>query len=126
MNYVQEFLVSRYIISSKQDRLLYEINSKKKKENFINHFCHDTLSFIISDKIVFRGNVYDSFNFIKNENNFFVISYDYIDGKKMEKADLLKYMENESLAVVAISDSRAIIKEENDGNSHVFVLKSSK
>lgn len=51
MNYVQEFFVSRYIISSKQDRLLYEINSKKKKENFINHFCHDTLSFIISDKI---------------------------------------------------------------------------
>lgn len=126
MNYVQEFFVSRYIISSKQDRLLYEINSKKKKENFINHFCYDTLSFIISDKIVFRGNVYDSFNFIKNENNFFVISYDYIDGKKMEKADLFKYMENESLAVVAISDSCAIIKEENDGNSHVFVLKSSK
>lgn len=126
MNYVQEFFVSRYIISSKQDRLLYEINSKKKKEKFINHFCHDTLSFIIPDKIVFRGNVYDSFNFIKNENNFFVISFDFIDGKKMEKADLLKYMENEYLAIVAISDSCAIIKEEHDDNSHVFVLKSSK
>ena len=32
MNYVQEFFVSRYIISSKQDRLLYEINSKKRKK----------------------------------------------------------------------------------------------
>lgn len=45
---------------------------------------------------------------------------------KNGKADLLKYMENEYLAIVAISDSCAIIKEEHDDNSHVFVLKSSK
>lgn len=125
MNYIQENFISKYIISQKKNRLLYEINSKKKKFNFINHFCHDTLSFVIPEKIVYSGNISNANNYII-ESDFLVISSDFIDGKMMKKEDLILYMEKEYMAIVAISDLIAIIKEEYEFDSHIFILKNTK
>lgn len=125
MNYIQENFISKYIISQKKNRLLYEINSKKKKSNFINHFCHDTLSFVIPEKIVYSGNISNANNYII-ESDFLVISSDFIDGKMMNKEDLILYMEKEYMAIVAISDLIAIIKDEYEFDSHIFILKNTK
>ena len=125
MNYIQENFISKYIISQKKNRLLYEINSKKKKSNFINYFCHDTLSFVIPEKIVYSGNISNANNYII-ESDFLVISSDFIDGKMMNKEDLILYMEKEYMAIVAISDLIAIIKEEYEFDSHIFILKNTK
>lgn len=125
MNYIQENFISKYIISQKKNRLLYEINSKKKKSNFINHFCHDTLSFVIPEKIVYSGNISNANNYII-ESDFLVISSDFIDRKMMNKEDLILYMEKEYMAIVAISDLIAIIKEEYEFDSHIFILKNTK
>lgn len=125
MNYIQENFISKYIISQKKNRLLYEINSQKKKSNFINHFCHDTLSFVIPEKIVYSGNISNANNYII-ESDFLVISSDFIDGKMMNKEDLILYMEKEYMAIVAISDLIAIIKEEYEFDSHIFILKNTK
>ena len=33
---------SNYVVFNKRDRLIFDLNSKKKKEKFMNYFCHDT------------------------------------------------------------------------------------
>lgn len=44
----------------------------------------------------------------------------------MKKEDLILYMEKEYMAIVAISDLIAIIKEEDEFDSHIFILKNTK
>ncbi len=42
MNLYQEYFISNYVVFNKRDRLIFELNSRKKKEKFMNYFCHDT------------------------------------------------------------------------------------
>lgn len=124
MNYIDLF-ITKYIKSFRKDRLIYEVNSKKKKENFINHFCHETLKYIEEKKIIFHGKKHECFEALKayNKENFFVLSSFYIDGIMMDLKELELYMENEYMSIVAISDNIAIIKEEEESLSNIFILK---
>ena len=95
MNLYQEYFISNYVVFNKRDRLIFELNSKKKKE-----------------RIVYEGNVIDAMPYIKSINEFYVITYDNIEGKMLDKNELMKYIEEEYMPIIAISKSLVIIKEE--------------
>ena len=125
MNKYQEFFISNYIISSKKKRLIYEIDSTKKKRCFIDHFCHDTKKFIISNKIIYEGELNDSFFImerVKNEH-FFVMSENYIDGITMDYNELKELLDKDLMEVIAISKKHVIIKEETEKKSNVYILE---
>ena len=112
MNPYQEYFISNYVVFNKRDRLIFELNSKKKKEKFMNYFCHDTKKIIIPERIVYEGNVIDAMPYIKSINEFYVMTYDNIEGKMLDKNELMKYIEEEYMPIIAISESLVIIKEE--------------
>ena len=125
MNYYIDAFITKYIKSHRKDRLKYEINSVKKKENFIDHFCHDTKKYVDERKIFFYGKPYECFDILKSNNTdvFFVISYIYIDGIMMNLKELELYIEKEYMAIVAITKDLAVIKEEGDFKSNILILK---
>lgn len=123
MNSYQEYFISRYIESHKKERLIYELNSKNKKYKFMDHFCHNINNYIVSKKIVFIGNLSNVINHIRTKDIFFVMSYDNINGKMMYMDELIEYLENEYMPVLAISNSFVIIKNESDDSSNIFVLR---
>lgn len=65
---------------------------------------------IIPERIVYEGNVTDAMPYIKSINEFYVMTYDNIEGKMLDKNELMKYIEEEY--IIAISKSLVIIKEE--------------
>jgi len=124
-NLYYDLFISKFIVSNRKERLKYEIDSKKRKKDFINHFCHDTLKYINIKRIIFEGQPHDFFNRfqIRNREMFFVVSELYDDGKMMTVDELKLYIDNEYMSIVAISNSIAIIKEETEFNSHIYVLQ---
>lgn len=125
MNYYIDLFISKYIKSNKKDRLIYEINSKKKKAEFINHFCHDTKKYVEENKVIFYGKLNECLKMIKsnNKNNYFVISDNYLDGLMMNFDELKIYLEKEYMAILAISDDLTIIKEETEAESYAYILR---
>ena len=126
MNPYQEYFISNYVVFNKRDRLIFELNSKKKKEKFMNYFCHDTKKIIIPERIVYEGNVIDAMPYIKSINEFYVMTYDNIEGKMLDKNELMKYIEEEYMPIIAISKSLVIIKEEVEKKGHLYILKENK
>ena len=121
MNPYQEYFISNYVVFNKRDRLIFELNSKKKKEKFMNYFCHDTKKIIIPERIVYEGNVIDAMPYIKSINEFYVMTYDNIEGKMLDKNELMKYIEEEYMPIIAISESLVLIKK-----VHLYILKENK
>ena len=71
-----------------------------------------TQKIIIPERIVYEGNVTDAMPYIKSINEFYVMTYDNIEGKMLDKNELMKYIEEEYMPIIAISKSLVIIKEE--------------
>ena len=126
MNPYQEYFISNYVVFNKRDRLIFELNSKKKKEKFMNYFCHDTKKIIIPERIVYEGNVIDAMPYIKSINEFYVMTYDNIEGKMLDKNELMKYIEEEYMPIIAISESLVLIKEEVGKKGHLYILTENK
>ena len=51
----EKSFVKRFIKKAKQDRLLFELNGKKRK-NGIERFCHNTEDMIVTERIAYSGN----------------------------------------------------------------------
>lgn len=78
---------------------------------------------IIPERIVYEGNVTDAMPYIKSINEFYVMTYDNIEGKMLDKNELMKYIEEEY--IIAISKSLVIIKEEVENRGHLYILKEN-
>lgn len=50
-----------------------------------------TRKIIIPERIVYEGNVTDTMPYIKSINEFYVVTYDNIEGKMLDKNELMKY-----------------------------------
>lgn len=124
MNNYQELFITKYVKIIKQDRLKYEIDSKKKKNNFLNHFCHDTFKYVDEKKIIYNGKYSEIVDIFEqfNKEIFYVISTDF-DGKMMNMNDLKQYLSNEYMPVIAISYNVVIIKEEMESYSNLYIMK---
>ena len=125
MNNYIELLFNKYINSTKKDRLLYEFESKNEKSIFFSRFCHNSKDILDTTKIVFEGSVEKLLlNISPNINDaYFIISELYHKGIEMNYNEMKEYLSNEYMAIIAISDSLCIIKEENEGKTLSYILK---
>jgi hypothetical protein len=53
------------------------------------------------------------------------MTYDNIEGKMLDKNELMKYIEEEYMPIIAISKSLVIIKEEVEKKGHLYILKEN-
>ncbi len=125
MNGYEKRLIDEYIVSTKKSRLTYELNSTKKRHDFIMRFCHDSKKYIEQKRIICYGDLKNTLSMITAKENYrvFVISDLYPDGIMMNFNDMILYLENEYMSVIAITDSCALIKEESDSKSYAYLLK---
>ena len=121
-NFVYSFINSFY-----QNRILYELSHTKKRINAIMRFSLNVNELINDSMINYKLDKFDNkiFNSFFNVKSLYVISFKYIDGIMMNIEDLLEYINNENMPVIACTNDLALIKIEfeNSKNNFFFLKK---
>ena len=121
-NFVYSFINSFY-----QNRILYELSHTKKRINAIMRFSHNVNELINDSMINYKLDKFDNkiFNSFFNVKSLYVFSFKYIDGIMMNIEDLLEYINNENMPVIACTNDLALIKIEfeNSKNNFFFLKK---
>ena len=125
---IEEEFVRDFINFLFQKRLLFELKSKKKRLDAIMKFSHNAENMINISCIHSKYSKFDYLEFGKflNQEEYYVISFKYIDGQRMKINELLDYMQTEYSPIIAIGMNKAIIKKEFEKNSNNFLLLNRK
>lgn len=110
--------VEKFIVKSKRDRLLFELNGKKRIDG-IGRFCHNAGEMLIKEKIVAYGNHLGHDEIIKIAEKYgvpekwHIIAYDQsIDKTVCDLDKALKLVLGNGMAAVVFSDNTAIVETE--------------
>jgi hypothetical protein len=117
---IETSFVKKYIKKEYQDRLLFELSSKKNRQRAISRFSHD------SDIILINSFVKTNIEKLKQQNNehkkIYIISEDECDGTIMELSQAFDFLEKTYMAAILISDKFAIVKEEIEGKAPTVLI----
>lgn len=125
--FVENFIQKRY-----RDRLLFELNSPKKRVDFLSRFCHNADEIIDPNKIVLKGKKIDTdiekeLKQHKINDEVYVLSFKYSQGQSLGLQEALDYCEEENMPVIIIlSDDLALIKTEVEFGAPLKLLLSKK
>lgn len=125
---IEEEFVKNYIVSSKRDRLLFELHGKKRIEG-ISRFCHCADDFLIESAIKLSGeHITDELQkAIKKskENKCYIISfYEDIDGTEIDKNEVLEAILGRGMPSIAVFDDFAVLEtEQEQGTAMKFLLQ---
>ena len=119
---VEQFFVKTYIDEDYQERLLFELNSMKKRSKALSRFSHDAEK--VLNKVLDKRIITDLSELHENDKAVYVISWDENDGMYIPFEDAMRYCENTYTSVILIGNSFSLIKEEAEtGKPKIFYLK---
>ena len=119
---VEQFFVKTYIDKDYQERLLFELNSIKKRSKALSRFSHDAET--VLNKVLDKRIITDLSELHENDKAVYVISGDENDGMYIPFEDAMRYCENTYTSVILIGNSFSLIKEEAEtGKPRIFYLK---
>ena len=119
---VEHFFVKTYIDKDYQERLLFELNSMKKRSKALSRFSHDVET--VLNKVLDKRIITDLSELHENDKAVYVISWDENDGMYIPFEDAMRYCENTYTSVILIGNSFLLIKEEAEtGKPKIFYLK---
>lgn len=125
----QEF-VYQFLNRRIRERILFELNSNKKRINALMRFSHSIDDIIDERNIVSKTNVLIKENlskiFFHNRLMVYVISYKLLDGKMMTVDDAIEHANNEYSPVIMYCDRTAIIKSEYESGSPMYYILKCK
>lgn len=117
-NEIEKKFIQQFIIKNKQDRLLFELSSKKR-QNGIGRFCHSADDYLIKDKIKLSGNKLYYDEIVKaaekysSSKQWYIIAYDPMLDKKLCKlSDALDLVLGNGMAAIIVADNMAIVETE--------------
>ena len=116
--------IRKYIIDLKKDRLIYEYNSKKR-QNCIMRFCHNAEILIKKNCIKRKGKSEDIIMYLRKNDSYFIVSTKYDSGTYMNYDDLKKYLDDDLLVVIIISENFSIVREEVEYDSTAYLISSN-
>jgi hypothetical protein len=116
---IEERFVRAFINKQFQDRLLFELASKKNRVKAISRFAHNAAT-ILNDKYIIKRGCFEDANFEKEiatlinvNNDCYIISDNDLDGKLVNfKAAFQKCMDYPMALVIICGENVAIVKEE--------------
>lgn len=123
---LEEKFVNNFINQSYRDRLLFELKTSKKRLNALMRFSHNTNNLVKKDMIYskLKKFEYNQLNNFLNGQNFYVISFKYLNGIIMNVNEVLDYISDECMPVIVCGNNNAIIKEEFEkGKDNFYLLK---
>lgn len=109
--------VKKHIKKEYQERIIFELQSKKNREKAISRFSHSS-DMILKDQFVkctmaeLQNHLADSCG-VKEE--CYMISGDTLDGHILPLHDAVEYCQASHMAVILISSKFAVVKEEFEG-----------
>lgn len=129
---MEEKFVKMFIQKQYQDRLLFELNSKKR-EKAIDRFSHNAKNVLKENLILMQGanikieDVKKVLNIHKNSKEVYLISLNSLYDKKLMKFELaFNIFLDEYLPMIIIGETFALIRQETSGNlSLKYVLRES-
>ena len=115
---IEENFVNSYIVKSKRERLLFELQGKKRRDG-IGRFAHGAESLIDDSKIRLKGQYItkDLREIVAAANTgpCYVISwYEELDGKEFNKDDVPDLLFGSGMPSIAVFDNFAIIETEQE------------
>lgn len=127
---IEQYFIHTYITKNRQDRLLYELSSPKKRGDGIQRFCHGTMQLIKPSMIRYQGKdvsvLQNNINMCQ-ENQCYLISDDStIDGTWQDRETVLsQIIENGGASIAIFKDFVIIETEQVQGAAEKFVLGSA-
>lgn len=125
MNFsIESEFVKKHIKKEYQERLLLELQSKKRREKALSRFAHSA-QLILKDYFVATTIVSLEKNlFSKNcmSENCYVISDGANDGMTLPLTDALGFAKTSYMAVILITPKKIIIKEEYEGKEPLYFV----
>ncbi len=127
MNFSIEIdFVKKYIKKEYQERIIFELQSKKNREKVISRFSHS------SDRIL--KNLFVKCTIAELQNHLadscgvkeecYMISGDTLDGQILPLHDAVEYCLTSYMTVILIFSKFAIVKEETEyGEPRIFISK---
>ena len=120
MNQVlEEKFVKKHIKNSFQDRLIFELSSKKHREKAIDRFSHQA-DVLLNDS--YQKVKQSDLSFLKDEGNVYVVSLDKIDGTTFSGNEAFDYCWKTFSPVILIGNGFSIVKEELEGEEPKIFL----
>ena len=123
---LEKKFVNDFINPSFRDRFLFELKSSKKRLDAVMRFSHNTENLIKKDIVYSRLKKFDDNElrlFLKGQE-FYVISFKYLDGIIMNINEVLEYIYDEYLHVIIYGNNVAVIKKEFEkGEDNFYLLK---
>lgn len=118
MENAEKIFVDRCIINRMQDRLLFELNGKKRKDG-IGRFSHNATDLLKSESIVASGNNLFLDEIIKLTEKFdtsgkcYVVAYnEELDKKLLTFREALELILGNGMPAIIISNKIAVIETE--------------
>ena len=119
---VEQFFVKTYTDKDYQERLLFELNSIKKRSKALSRFSHDVES--VLKKSVNKKIISNLDDFQEKDQTVYVISWDEKDGITMSLSDAIRYLESSYMSAILIGKDFSLIKEEPEkGGAKYFILR---
>lgn len=117
--------VKNYIRKQYQDRLIFELSSKKLREKALSRFSHSSET-MLSPRFE-QCDMQEICKFISIHNimnqQCYIISFDKNDGKTLALSDAYECCKNSYMAMILISKNFVVVKEECEGKSLTFLAK---
>lgn len=123
---IEEEFVKNYIVSNKRERLLFELKGKKRKDG-IGRFCHCT-DVLLKETIIkesgkyIRDELQNVIDTVKEETCYIISYFEDIDGKEMDKREVLNTIIGRGMPSIAIFKDVAIIETEQEQGAAVKFL----
>ena len=115
---VEENFVKQYIIKERQERLINELSSSKKRINAMSRFCHSSLDLIKPNKIYESGDISSERllsllnKYGKNDKNYIMAYSENIDKKYMSNDEAIEKVIGNGMAAIIINSDIVIIETE--------------
>ena len=118
--------VKKHIKKEYQERIIFELQSKKNREKAISRFSHSS-DMILKDQFVkctmaeLQNHLDDSCGV---KEKCYMISEDMLDGQILPLHDAVEYCKASHMAVILVSSKFAVVKEEFEGGQpQVFISR---
>lgn len=118
--------INLFISKDYKERLLYELNSPKKRTVGLDRFCHDFKKMISKQVSVKYNKILTEKElslFFNQAKEVFILSSNFMNGDMVLLNEAFDCLQNEYYFLILYANNRAVVKAEYEGGkSEVYML----
>ena len=124
---IENKFVKEYIKKEYQERLLFELQSKKHREKAISRFSHSSETilkdcFSKSSILELQKNC----EIVSSKEQCYILSNDLYDGRMLLWKEAIRYCAASYMVVILISEKTIVIKEEFEKGEPLILVSNKK